>query len=99
MHRKYAGRGLVAVSVSLDDPKDADWPKVRPKVDDFLRQKDAAFANFVLDARDDEWQEKLKINGPPCVYVFNRDNHIVLKQVEKVDYAAIEKTVEGLLQQ
>jgi hypothetical protein len=97
MHRKYAGRGLVAVSVSLDDPKDA---KVRPKVDQFLRQQQADFPNFVLDATDDEWQDKLKIQGPPCVYVFNRDNLFVLKGVgETVDYAAIEKTVEALLQQ
>ncbi len=96
MHRKYGPRGLVAVSVSLDDPKDA---KERLKVDDFLRKKEAAFANFILDVSADEWQKRLKTDGLPCVYVFDRENRTALKQVEDaVDYAAIEQTVESLLQ-
>jgi hypothetical protein len=95
MHRKYAARGLVAISVSLDKAEDAT---VRPKIDQFLRQQQATFANFVLDARDEEWQARLKINGPPCVYVFDRNNRFALKQVEdQVDYAAIEKAVQELL--
>ncbi len=97
MQRKYAAQDLVAVSVSLDDVKDA---KVRAKVDKFLQKQEAAFPNFVLDATDEEWQKKLDIQGPPCVYVFNRDNRFVLKLVEeKVNYEVIEKKVEELLQQ
>ncbi len=97
MHRKYAPQGLVTISVSLDGAHDT---KVRPKIDQFLRQQQAAFPNFVLDAGDEEWQQKLKITGPPCLCVFDRDNRLVLKQVEdQVDFAVIEKTVQGLLQQ
>jgi hypothetical protein len=96
MHRKYAAQGFVAISVSLDEAADT---KVRPKIDEFLRRQEATFANFVLDATGDEWQDKLKINGPPCVYVFNRDNHIALKLVEEVDYAVVEKAVQSLLGQ
>jgi hypothetical protein len=97
MQRKYAARDLVAVSVSLDDVKDA---KARAQVDKFLQKQEAAFPNFILDAKNDEWQDLLKIQGLPCVYVFNRDNHFVLKLVEeKVDYGVIEKKVAELLQQ
>jgi hypothetical protein len=96
MHRKYAAQGLVAVSVSLDEVKDT---KVRGKVDKFLQKQEAVFPNFILDASQEEWQDRLKITAIPCVYVFNRDNRIALKQSEEVDYAAIEKTVESLLRQ
>jgi hypothetical protein len=96
MHRKYADRGFAAVSVSLDDPKDT---KERTKVESFLRDKQATFLNVQLDAAMDDWQERLKIGGPPCVYVFNRDNQIVLKQNPEVDYKVIEKKVLELLDQ
>jgi hypothetical protein len=97
MHKKYAAQGLVAISVSLDDPRDK---KVRGKIDQFLEKQRADFPNLVLDAKDEEWQERLKINGPPCVYVFNRDNRHVLKLVEEeVKYAEIDKEVRALLAQ
>jgi hypothetical protein len=96
MQRKYADRGFAAVSVSLDDPKDA---KERTKVEAFLRDKGAAFLNVQLDASQEDWSERLKIAGPPCVYVFNRDNQIVLKLNPEVDYKVIEKKVLQLLDQ
>jgi hypothetical protein len=94
MHRKYASRGLAAVSVSLDNPKD---PKDHDKVVRFLKDQQAAFLNLQLNATPEEWQERLKINGPPCVYVFNRGNQYVLKQEDEEDFAAIEKKVLELL--
>jgi hypothetical protein len=94
MHRKYASRGLAAVSVSLDDPKDA---KDHEKVMRFLKEQQAAFLNVQMNATPEEWQERLKITGPPCVYVFNRDNQYVLKQEDEEDFAAIEKKVLELL--
>jgi hypothetical protein len=96
MHRKYAARGLAAISVSLDDAKDTE---VRAKVDKFLRKQGADFPDFILDAKPEEWQTKLKTDFLPCVYVFDRDNRIALKLVEKVDYAVVEKKVAELLQQ
>jgi hypothetical protein len=94
MQRKYAGDGFAAVSVSLDDSRDA---KDRGLAEDFLRQKQATFLNLILQAEPEEWQTRLKIAGPPCVYVFGRDNQFVLKQSEDVDYTAIEKKVRQLL--
>ena len=70
MQKKYAKDGVVAVSVSVDDPKDK---KAMQNVLDFLRKQKATFTNLVLDEKPEVWQEKLKIYGPPCVFVFNRD--------------------------
>jgi len=95
MHKKYAGDGFVAMSVSLDNPKDQE---IRAEVDAFLTKKQAAFTNLILEAPPEEWQEKLKIDSYPCVFVFNRDNRIVKKMVgEQVDYKAIESEVVKLL--
>jgi hypothetical protein len=109
MHKKYAKDGFVAVSVSIDPIRGKDG-KVNAKavkdVTEFLQKQKPPFRNFILDAREEEWQKKLGVYGPPCVYVFNRDNHFVLKlpvldkkgePVEVVDYGVIEKTVAELM--
>ena len=92
MHKKYAKDGLAAISVSLDDPKDQ---KVRQRVIDFLQKQDANFTNLILDEKSEVWREKLKIDGPPCVFVFNREGKP--KKFESPDYAEIEKYVAELL--
>jgi hypothetical protein len=94
MHRKYAAQGFMAVSVSVDNPKDA---KDRALAEQFLRDRQAAFLNVILDDKQEQWKEKMKVLGPPCVYVFNRDNQFVLKQSEEVDYTVIEKKVRELM--
>jgi hypothetical protein len=57
------------------------------------------FPNFLLDEEPELWQEKLKVGGPPLVFVFNRDNRIVLKSGETgaVDMAAVDRAVEEQL--
>ena len=92
MHKKYAKDGLAAISVSLDDPKDQ---KVRQRVIDFLQKQDASFTNLILDEKSEVWREKLKIDGPPCVFVFNREGK--LKKFDSPDYVEIEKYVAELL--
>jgi len=92
MHNKYAKHGLAAVSVSLDDPKDK---KAQQNVLDFLRKQKATFTNLILDEKSEVWQEKLKIDGPPCVFVFDRAGKP--KKFESPDYAEIEKYVLELL--
>jgi hypothetical protein len=95
MHKKYAGDGFVAMSVSLDNAKDKE---IRVEVDAFLTKNQADFTNVILEAPMEEWQEKLKIDSYPCVFIFNRDNRIVRKLVgEQVDYKAIEAEVVKLL--
>jgi hypothetical protein len=92
MHKRYAKDGLAAVSVSLDDPHDK---KARENVLDFLRQRKATFTNLILDEKPEVWQEKLKISGPPCVFVFDREGKP--KKFESPDYAEIEKYAAELL--
>ncbi len=79
LHQKYAKDGLVAISVSLDDPKDKNS---EPAVLKFLRGekekspmsgKKAAFTNLILDESQEFWQKKFRIDGPPSVFVFNRE--------------------------
>jgi hypothetical protein len=96
MHRKYAALGFAAVSVSLDDPGNA---RDRAQALEFLRRQQARFTNVILDAEPEQWQTYLRIAGPPCVYVFNRDNQFVLKQTEEVDYTVIARRVQELLGQ
>ena len=95
MHNKLAKDGLVAISVTLDDPDDKE---AKGRALKFLQKQKATFKNFQLLDDSSVWQEKLKISGPPCVYVFNRENQWAAKlEGEKVDYAEIEKLVRELL--
>ncbi len=69
MQRRYGKDGLVAVSVSLDDPQDK--PSMA-RVEKFLVKEQATFPNLVLAEATESWQEKLKFDAPPCVFIFNR---------------------------
>jgi hypothetical protein len=92
MHNKYAKNGFAAISVSLDDPKN---DKARQRVIDFLTKQKATFTNLILDEESEVWQKKLKFEGPPCVFVFDRDG--TWKQYTAPDYAEIEKYVAELM--
>jgi hypothetical protein len=105
MRNKYAGKDFVAVSVNLDDPHNAN---AREKVLKFLEKQKATFTNVMLDAKPEVWQEKLKIDGPPCIYVFDRDNRFVKKlpvlsdkpeDTEPAEYSIVEKVVAKLMGQ
>ena len=98
MQKKYGDKGLVAISVSLDDVKDQES---RTRAVEFLEKVKANdVINLLLDEEAEVWQAKFKIDGPPVVYVFDRDNRIVLKMPvgdTAVDYAVIEQKVQELL--
>jgi hypothetical protein len=98
MHKKYAAQGLAVVSVSLDDPND---PLTKESVTKFLKAKKATFTNVLLDEKEDVWQEKLKILGPPCYFVFNREGKYRKFEGGEVDddLAGIEKQVVEFLKQ
>ena len=96
MQRKYANDGLASVSVSLDDPADKE---ARERIVKFLRAKDAEFTNLFLDEPNELWSERLKIDLPPAVFVFDRDGRLAGKFLgKKVDYETqIEPLVVELL--
>lgn len=70
MHKKYASKGLAAVSLSLDDP---EKPKKIAEAKAFLAEKKATFSNFLLDETQDDAFEKLNIVAIPAVFVFGPD--------------------------
>jgi len=94
LHQKYAGEGLVAISVALDDPTD---DKAKARALKFLRDRGAAFANYLLDEKAETWQEKLKIDGPPLVVVFDRQGNKAKEYRDDVKYDEIEKLAAKLL--
>jgi len=97
MHRKYGDKGVTAVSVCLIVDKPLP-EKVRTRVETFLKEQNATLANVLLNEDSKVWEERLKIDGPPCVYVFNRDNQHVVKLVgDQVNYSVIEAEVTKLL--
>ncbi len=93
MHQKYAAKGLVAVSLSLD-PADQ-----RADAEKFLVKQKATFTNLWLDETQEFWTEKFKIIAPPCLYVYDRRGKWVqFKSDDKdIDHAAVEKLIVKLL--
>jgi hypothetical protein len=94
MHNKYAKDGLAAFSCALDDPKGKD---IKDKLLKFLKEKKATFPNFLLDETAEDWQEKQKIDGPPAVFVFDREGKPAKKFTENFTYADVEKLVAELM--
>jgi len=69
LHRKYADKGVVVMSVTIDEPKDAN------KALEFLRQQRADFPNFLIDY--DDWTNHWNIKGIPCVLVLDREGKLL----------------------
>jgi len=85
----------VAISVSLDDPKESDTQK---NVLKFLQSRKASFTNLILDESQEFWQKKFNMDGPPSVFVFNREGK--WKQWVGGDpYPEVEKLVVEFLKQ
>ena len=82
MHEKHASDGLVILTVTLDDPRDA---KVRAATEKFLAEgkpfkgKKLPFRTFNLDADPEKLPATLSFNGFPGGFVFNRENRYVKK--------------------
>ncbi len=95
MHKNYGKDGLVALSVSLDDPKQKD---IKERLLKFLEAKKATFTNLLLDEKPELWQDKLKIDGPPAVIVFDREGKRTNKFADDpFTYKDVEKVVVELL--
>jgi len=97
MHNKYKKDGLVAFSCALDDPEKKG---IQEKLLKFLKEKKATFGNFLLNETDVDWQKNLKIDGPPAVFIFDRDGKPAKKfdaGTESFTYADVEKVVAELM--
>lgn len=90
LHEKHAKDGLIAVSISLDEPPD------KAGAIKFLQSRGAKFSNYLLDEEQEFWQKKFHVPGPPVVFVFNREGKWTQFRGENV-HADVEKLVTELL--
>jgi hypothetical protein len=109
MHKKYAERGLVCVSVSLDKYNVEPEDYKKEKVVKFLNDKGAHFPNFILAEPEKEEKELTEIIGDyaavPYMVIFDRNGKKVWtsfqqprlddKQLEKFIELELEKKAEG----
>jgi thiol-disulfide isomerase/thioredoxin len=100
MHHKYAKKGLVAISVSLDE---ADKPKKVAAATAFLKEKKAVFTNLILEEKTEDGFEKLNIGAIPAVFLYTPDGkelkRFTLDDVDKLfTYAQVEEFVKGYLE-
>lgn len=100
MHKKLAGQGLVTVSVNVDE--NGRDTKVQREVLQRLTARGATFLNLILDEEFDWLQKKLRFDGLPCIYVFNRQGK--WKQFVEFDdegqtYKEIDRLVADWLKQ
>jgi thiol-disulfide isomerase/thioredoxin len=99
MHRKYSGHGLAVISLSLDDPTDKSAVAEAEK---FLKSRNAAFTNVLLDENLGDGFEKLNINAIPAVFIFGPDGKEVKRFTmddpnNQFTYDQVEKTIVALL--
>lgn len=94
LHRRYAGRGLAVISVSVDPPDDAE---ARAAARDFLVRQKAAFRNVILSDKAEVWQAKWKLDGPPLLFLFDRRGRLAGRWEGKFNPTEVEKKVSGLL--
>lgn len=94
MHKKYGKDGVAAVSVDLDD---AAQKETKEKVLRFLTKQKATFTNVILDEPAEVWQKKFNADGPPVIFVFDRDGKIAKKWDAGAEADELEKVVVDLI--
>ena len=97
MHKKHAAQGLVTITVSLDQVQND--PNVKLKVWQHLQKAEAHMPNVILNEEFALVQKKLRIDGPPCLFVFNRQGKWVEFKEEKFRHDLIEQTVVQFLKE
>jgi hypothetical protein len=92
MQKKYGPENLVVLTVTLDNPKDAE---ARAVVEKHLAKKAWPFRTVNLDADPEKLPATLDFGGGvPGAFVFNRDNRYVKKAMaDGFSYDTVEKAV------
>lgn len=101
LHKKYADKGLVCVSISMDKYGDEDEYK-KEKVVKFLRDKGATFPNFIVAEPKKDEEALIKILGDytaiPYMVMFDREGKKVwTSDGEKLDDEKLAKLIEEQL--
>lgn len=73
LYREYSPRGVVFVSICLDDREDAE---AVAHAREFLREQQATFANYLMDEVVTEGFVKLDLLGIPAVYIYAPDGEL-----------------------
>lgn len=99
MHRKFAGKGLKVISLTLDDPTDK---KAVAAAEKFLQEKKAEFTNVLLDENYGDGFDRLNINTIPAVFVFDPSGKEIKRYTmddpdHQFTYDEVEKEVSALL--
>ena len=97
LHKKHAAKGLVCMSASLDDADDKEMALK------FLKDKGAAFPNFLLTASGKEEEKKLEERyglegGIPHMAVFSRTGEKVWDSRTKKKQSEIDALIEAELE-
>ena len=86
LHKKYAEKGLVCMSLSMDKFGDADDYK-QEKVLKFLKDKSAAFPNYIVAEPKKDEDSLMKLIGDfsaiPYMVMFDRSGRRILEQRRK----------------
>ena len=99
MNEKYGPKGLAVISLSLDDIDDKAALKA---AEDFLKKKNATFANYYIDEEFGAGFEKLDISAIPAVFLFGPDGKEIRRFTmddpdNQFTYDDVEKAVEAIL--
>lgn len=82
LHQKYAGEGLVAITVATDDPRNE---KVKASLLKFLTAQKATMTNLIIEEPLEEWAPKVGLAKVPCVFVFNRAGKFRRFDAERIE--------------
>ena len=96
LQKKYADKGLVVISVSLDDPKNSDAVELANKT---LNRVNSTFRNVHLTDTM-PWQDRFGISSIPCYYIFDRNGRWIKlggSDDNRYTHEEIEKTVVQML--
>jgi hypothetical protein len=96
VQKKLKDQGLVVITVDLDDPNEKEFTDAAFA---WLKQEKITLPNFLLDEKEEVWQEKLKVNLVPCLYVFNRAGQIEEKYTKKADEKELDALIDKLLKE
>ena len=98
MQEKHAAKGLVIISVSLDDAQDSAKVDLANQI---LTKRKLPFRNLLLDEPTDFWPKKFGADSLPLYYVFDRHGkwarYLAADYKDGVPYDEVEKTVIQML--
>lgn len=95
LQQELAAKGLVCISVSVD------LPNKKNAAQEFLQKQNSTIQNFWLDEKPAMWGKQWDTDGPPVVFVFDREGRRAGKfggEANPATPEAIDELVNKLVQ-